>query len=474
MTPVHVNLRKSALGLLPPLAIGLAVVVGMARLGLPASERSVLGVTAMAVGLWALEPIPLEMTALPILLALVMTGAASPATAAAGFGDGTLLLLIGALIIARAVNATPLGHRLALRLLLVFGPSPAGALGGLMAASAALAFVVPATSARTALLLPPALALADTLAEGEGRTQTRRLLVLGLVFGVGISGVALLPAAIANPLTAGILAPILGRPFGYGLWAAAALPLSLVLMGAAFGLLLIMNPVRAELRSGRRELVAAQLRQLGPWTPQETRLCVILAVTLALWLAERWTGWPPYVPAILAAWLLAMPGLGCIRWPEALQINWGIVLLFGVTLALGRALQATGASAFLARALLSVPGVRPGLHGPFAAPLLLSLVTQVYHLAFAGVLGVVVTATPVAVALAGQTGASPLTFGLAAGISSLFGFLLAVQTMPGIVAHTAGAFRSRDLARVGLPMTLIAAALLAVCAATWWRWLGLG
>jgi sodium-dependent dicarboxylate transporter 2/3/5 len=455
---------------LAAMAAGAAVLLLTAGLGVPHAQGAVLAVTAMAVGLWALEPFPLEMSALPILLGLVASGATTPAAATAGFGDGNLMLLVGALVMASAVHATPLGRRLALRLLRTFGPSPAGALAGLMVAAEVLAFVVPATSARTALLLPPALGLADALAEGSGRPEARRLLVLGLVFAASLSGVAFLPAAVANPLTAGLLGPA----FGYGLWAAAALPLSLALMAAAYGLLLLLSPVRGPLRTGRREQVDVEIRALGPWTAQETRLCAILTLTLSLWLAERWTGWPPYVPAVLAAWLLALPGLGVLDWSEALRINWGLVLLFGVTLTLGRALQASGASVLLARGLLLLPGVRPGLHHPFLAPLLLALGTEVYHLAFAGVPGVVVTAVPVALALAAQTGGPPHVFGLATGIASLFGFFLVVQTMPGIVAYSAGAFRGRDLARVGLPLSLAAGVLVAVFATTWWRWLGLG
>ena len=77
-----------------------------------------------------------------------------------------------------------------------------------------------------------------------------------------------------------------------------------------------------------------------------------------MWLAERL---PESIVALIAAILLfVLPGGGrrpALAWQEAVQIDWGTVLLFGGGLALGSLMSQTGVAASLGTALTSRMGV---------------------------------------------------------------------------------------------------------------------
>jgi DASS family divalent anion:Na+ symporter len=147
-----------------------------------------LAILVLVVGLW-LVPVPEGLTpqawhlfalfaaaiaavvidALSILVAslgaaagAVLTGTIPPAAAYAGFANGTIVLIVVAFLVARAVVTCGLGHRIGLAVVSVFGRSTLGLAYSLFLVDAVIAPAFPSNTARSGVLYPLAVSLAET------------------------------------------------------------------------------------------------------------------------------------------------------------------------------------------------------------------------------------------------------------------------------------------------------------------------
>ena len=159
------------------------------------------------------------------------------------------------------------------------------------------------------------------------------------------------------------------------------------------------------------------------------------------------------LPISLAALagLLLMILSGCMGWREAIgALDRRIILVIVASLALGLALIATGAAAWIAAVFVQVTD---GLPVPVILSgfiLIMALLTEVVTNNAIGVLG-----TPIAMGIAEQLGvpAEPFVLGLlyAANMS----YLTPVGYQTNLLVLSAGGYRFSDFVRAGLPLQLI-------------------
>ena len=120
-----------------------------------------------------------SLSALPILTASVLAVAAAvlsgllpPAKAYAGFANGTILLIVLAFLVARAVVKCGLGTRVGHAVVSVFGRSTLGLSYSIFLVDGLIAPAFPSNTARSGVIYP----LAFSLAEAGGREAGRRRL----------------------------------------------------------------------------------------------------------------------------------------------------------------------------------------------------------------------------------------------------------------------------------------------------------
>ncbi len=123
--------------------------------------RSTLAVMTLAIILWVLEPIPLALSALVAVVALVATGAAPLEGALSGFASGSTFLIAAGFMMAKAINSTSLGNRIAYFFLAKTKNTPGGILAAILIIMEILTFFIPATAVRAALLLPVILSIIE-------------------------------------------------------------------------------------------------------------------------------------------------------------------------------------------------------------------------------------------------------------------------------------------------------------------------
>lgn len=458
--------------------VGLAVLLFITMyVGLPESfdwsSRVMVAIVASGVILWALEPIPLGLTAMLILILMLIFKVVSTEVVYSGFASPAVFLIIGGMMLARAVNETPIAKRTAYFMMAKWGGNAKGLLASILLIPQIQAFFIPAAAVRTALLIPIALNALDTVG-AQPNSNLRKMILLAVAFGGTISGTAVMTAAIGNILTVELLNSFLNIKITYFQWFLYAFPLWLALIPTTWVLLLKLFPLKEEERffpHAKNEL-KQRLREFGPMDWKEKRCLLILIFTVALWMSEPFYGLHPSIPALIGVLLMTLPGMGCASWSHVVKVNFNTVLLLGTTLSMGYALNESGATVILGKSL-STPWIFSMMQKPIIAVIFILCITQIFHLAISNVSTAVVTLIPIYIGLSLEVGADPILICFTASLACLHGYILVVESMPNVLVHSTGQISQREYLLPGIYITLLMTGLTALMALTWWQWVGL-
>lgn len=423
--------------------------------------------------LWAFEPVPIGLTALIILLAMLILKAADSAIIFSGFASPATYLIVAGMMLATAVNETALIRRMTYWILKRWGSSPEGLLGSIIIIQQIQAFFIPSTAVRSALILPVSSMIIETTQAGAG-SNLRKMIMLGVAFGGIISGTSVMTAAIGNILTVELLDRFAGIKITYFQWFYYTFPLWMILIPAIWLMLLKTFPLPPEQRSfpAIRQEMGDKLKELGPVTPGEIRGIGILLFIVMLWLTEPIHGMHPSLPALIGVVLMALPKIGVADWETVVKINYNTVLLISVTLSMGYAFADSGAADTISD-YLSVGWFTGLLQNPLMAVIAVILLSQLFHKLISNVATAVVVLVPILISVAQNAGINPLAIGFTTGLTCLFGFVLIVESMPNLLAHSTGMIKQKDFLKPGLYATAISIAATILVAATWWQWIGL-
>src|SRR5690606_26206282 len=184
------------------------------------------------------------------------------------------------------------------------------------------------------------------------------------------------------------------------------------------------------------------------------RIPLVLATIGAVVLAETTGVMPIELGAVAGAVGLCLTG--CIKPKEAFaSIEWNLLFLIFGMLALGMAMDKTGAAAWLAQNV--VRGVEEVVSGP-ARPFTILATVYLITLILTEILSnnaVAALMIPIALGIAQESGLSayPFIIAVAVAASAAFATRIGYQTNPSVYAT--GGYRFRDFMRVGIPLNLI-------------------
>jgi di/tricarboxylate transporter len=159
------------------------------------------------------------------------------------------------------------------------------------------------------------------------------------------------------------------------------------------------------------------------------------------------------LPISLAALLglLLMLGTRCMTWRDALDaLDRRIILVIVASLALGLALTATGAAAWIASLYVALTEGLPVAVVLSGFILIMALMTEVVTNNAVGVLG-----TPIAIGIARELGAPVEPFVLGLLFAANMSYLMPIGYQTNLLVMSAGGYRFSDFLRVGLPLQLI-------------------
>jgi DASS family divalent anion:Na+ symporter len=260
--------------------------------------------------------------ALPILTASVFAIAAAVLTgllrsddAYAGFANGTILLIVVAFLVASAVVKCGLGARGGHWMVSRFGRSTLGLSYSIFLLDAVIAPAFPSNTARSGVLYPLALSLANAAGATPDNPERRRLgafLMYSGMASLSLSSALWLTAMAANPLGTEI-AKKFGVEMGFGRWLIAASVPTLCAM--ALLPLVLYRLINPEVRSTPDAPAAARkaLADLGPLTGQEWTVLVVFVGMVVLWGAAATLG--------LDSTAIAFLGLGTLLATDVITLT---------------------------------------------------------------------------------------------------------------------------------------------------------
>ena len=215
----------------------------------------------------------------------VLAGVISAADAWAGFANGTILLIVMAFLVARAVVKCGLGERVGHLVVSHFGRSTLGLGYSLFLVDAVIAPAFPSNTARSGVLYPLATSLADAAGARPGDSSRARqgaFLMFSGMASLSLSSALWLTAMAANPLGTEI-ARSHGVEIGFGTWLiASSVPTIAAMALLPLVLYTLMKPevtATPEAPAAARAALAA----LGPLSRGEWIVLVTFVGMVALW-----------------------------------------------------------------------------------------------------------------------------------------------------------------------------------------------
>ena len=401
-----------------------------------------LSITIFAAILWVAEALPLPVTAMLIPVGLTSVGVFELSDSYTSFGSSVLFLVLGGYALAIAVEINKVDRWIAEQILGFAGSRTIGLLIAFMLTSALLSMLI-SNTATTALLLPVALGV---LAKQEFDANLSKILLLGIAYGASIGGVATLTGSAPNAIAAGLLDISFLEWIGYGL------PVSITMLMVAIPIIWwTYKPKTKELN--------IEESKKEPLTKDGKRTVIVVGIVLFLWLFGSFIGDIFSLPsalfssasiAVMAVALLILTN--CATWKKLEKgVHWGVLLLLGGGLTLGRGLTESGAAQWLASLLVSGVG---GL--PMLVLLLVLVGIGVFATELISNTAVTSKLAPILVGVAMQLGLETDSLVVPVAIATSMAFMLPVATPPNALVHASGHITQKDMMKIGLRLNFAA------------------
>jgi DASS family divalent anion:Na+ symporter len=276
---------KTLLARLGVALLGAAIWLWPAPEGLSAPAWRLFAIFAATIASVIVGAFPILTAAILAVGISVLSGVLTPAKAYDGFSNGTILLIVVAFLVARAIVKCGLGQRLGNMVVRLFGRSTLGLGYSIFVLDALIAPAFPSDTARSGVLYP----LVLSLAEGGGSKPdeaTRKKMGAYLLF-CGMATLSLssglwLTAMAGNPLGAEIGKP-LGFKVSFGSWLLASSVPTIVAIALLPLLLYKVFPPGVKATPQAPAAARKALADLGPWSSPEKIVAATFVVMVLLW-----------------------------------------------------------------------------------------------------------------------------------------------------------------------------------------------
>lgn len=468
--------------------------------------RATAAIGALMAVLWITEALPLPVTALIPVALFPLAGVLSISEATAPYASDVIFLFLGGFIIALAIERWGLHRRIAWWIIRMVGSRPSQITAGVMAATGFISMWI-SNTATTLMMLPIATSVINLVAtqlahRGNGNpvstadapsgatTSFAPRFATGLMLGTGyaasIGSVGTLIGTPPNLLMRGYLEETYGIVIGFGEWMLVGVPLAVVFMVLTW-LLLTQVFFRPEIDRipGGRELIAEELRRMGPMSRGERVAATIFVITAALWIGreplQNWDWLVARVPAITgltdagiaviaAIALFAIPvdvrnGVQAMDWETARRVPWNVLLLFGGGLSLAEGMQASGLDIWIGERVAGLGTLPPVVLVAIVCLVVTFLSELMSNTALAA------TFFPVVGGIAVASDIEPLMLVVPAALAATFAFMMPVGTPPNAIVFSSGYVTVKQMATTGIWLNVLGTALITLTTVTLAAWL---
>ena len=505
------------------LAIGVVLALAVYFLMPSDLDHALRGTAAIAVLMaawWMSEAIPISVTALLPLVLFPMLNIAEIGDFSGQYTAPTIFLFMGGFLLALAMQRWNLHRRVALWVLVAMGSSPKLLVLGFMIATGFLSMWV-SNTATAVMMLPIGVSVlslivgmlreekngaafaeeagadaadvdsllddADAIGDdgdGEGSTSTVSTdeapksnfgiaLMLGIAYAASIGSLGTIIGTPPNAMLAAYMAEQ-GVNIGFGQWMLVGVPVSLILMAAAWFLLTnVLYKPEIDHIPGGRSLMKDELAKLGPMSKGEIRVLLVFIAAALSWVFVP-VIWPDTIVAdaviamAVGVALFLIPGgpdgAKLMTWKTALELPWGVLLLFGGGLALSNQFTANGLSDWIGEQMAGLGFLPIILLVVIVAAVVLVLTEFTSNTATAA------TFLPLVGAMAIGLGVDQMLLAVPVALAATSAFMMPVATPPNAIAYGSGYVTMGNMVRTGIWLNIIALIVISAASMTLLGW----
>ncbi|MEO5570478.1 MAG: DASS family sodium-coupled anion symporter [Bacteroidia bacterium] len=420
---------------------------------------------------WITEAVEIGVTSLLPFVLMPLLHIMKTEDVAIHYMDQTIFLFIGGFFLAYAMEKWDLHHRIAYRIILLTGNSPARILAGIMLTAYIISMWISNTA--TTLMLVAAVAAIvkhKELFAGHKQENIGASFLIALAYSATIGGMSTIVGTPTNMIFIGYweMHYPLREPVSFLRWCMFGIPFSLLMLGAGFLLLKKMFDIKDV--SSDKSFIKNKYAALGRPTMEQKTVALFFIITVVLWFtragfdmgAHRIGGWEMWFPKgyikdstvaiFTAVCMFVLPsgkkGKFILEWNDVKKLPFHIILLFGGGFALAKGIEVSGLGDYLAEQLKFFQDYPLWVLIAVLA-LLITILSEL-----ASNVATITLMLPILASLAEAIHIDPLKLMVPATFAASFGFMLVIATAPNTIVYATGNFQSRQLLRAGLWMNL--------------------
>ncbi|MGA1820772.1 MAG: SLC13 family permease [Thermoplasmatota archaeon] len=432
--------------------------------GLSWEGQAMFGVLLFAAALFILQPIPLGLAGIVVIVLPLMLGVTSVSQTFSTFGNSAVFFLIGAFIIAATVERTPRHKRVSLYFMRIAGRSPKLLVLATMLSGASLTLIMPQHGV-IILIVPVMMYIIVGIGLVPLKSNLAKSIMIGAAFGCTIGSLGTPLGGARNPLTIGFLR-LEGIHISFLRWMVLSMPVVVLSLLAVWIVLIIVFPSEIkDLRKGK-EIIEAEVEELPPVRGKHiTVMAVLLVVVLGFILLPTFFDVELSLIALIGAVAIFMAG--GMNWDDVEnKIPWGIILLYGGAISIGIHMADSGAAHWLAEMLLDATGGHV-----FLSILLVVLLSKVLT-EFMSNTAAVSILLPIGYAVFTETGLPPEMGSMLVALSGGLAFMFLISTPGNLISFSSGYFNQRDLLKAGIIANVVTMGIILLVTYTYWKWIG--
>lgn len=389
-----------------------------------------------------LEKIPLGLTASICALGLTLTGILDVSTTFSQYVNSNVILCVGMFVVGQALFETGMANKIG-GLVTRFAKTEKTLIIAIMVIAGVMSGFLSNTGT-AAVLIPVVCGIADE--SGYSRSH----LLMPLVFAAALGGNLSIIGAPGNLMGVNALQEM-GIKTSFFMYAPIGIPMLLIgiLYFVCFGYKLLSQNQNEATQNLEEQ---KDFSNVPKWK-QIISLVVLIVVIFAM-IFEELIGISIQLSACLGALFLVLTGV--LTEKEALNsIDLKVVLLFGGSLSLAKALDVTGAGSMIADKIVGLLGSNPN---PILLLLVIFLVTCVLT-NFMSNTATTALMIPIAVSLANSLGADPRSVVIATVIAGSCAYATPIGMPANTMVVGLGGYKFKDYVKSGLPLILVSFAI---------------
>ncbi len=410
---------------------------------------------------WATEAIPLAATALLPAVILPVAGVLSLQETLSQYAHRIIFLFFGGFVIARAMIKWGLDRRIALAILSRSSEKSHILIFYFMIVTAILSAFI-SNTATTAMMLPIGMAVMLHI-ETREKQNYGKVLMLSIAYAATIGGVATLVGTPPNAIFAGFSETLLNKKITFSSWLVIGVPFAAIMLPTTW--FFLIKKYRLHDVEVEKNFISEEREKLGKMGREEKIVVSIFLLVALLWISRPLWSYIPFnfakilqqrlddaLIAILGALLLFIIPSSIkewkplLEWRDVKEIPFGILILFGGGLALGKALFETGAAEWIAESMK--------ITHPFILLLFVIIVTS-FLTEVASNTAVANMMMPVLAAIAARAGIDEYALMIPATLACSLAFMFPISTPPNAIVYSSGYIKMGDMIKSGIALHIM-------------------